>query len=200
MDGLEVRGIYPVELELRQRGRELVGRFPYGRRSTAVVSDRGARRKEYFQARAFRFAVEAPEREIHLLIGHSFDRPLAAKLAGSLRLRDTAAALTFSATLPPEGAQPSWMVDVRRAIDADLVGGISPGFRVPPPDVVPDAEGLETEPETGVGVRVIREAVLYELSLVTRPAYVESAVDLRAGFADPETPPVDIPEALWRLR
>ena len=40
-----------VGLELRQRGRRLSGRFPYG--ATATVSDRGTVRKERFAKRAF---------------------------------------------------------------------------------------------------------------------------------------------------
>ena len=57
----------------------------------------------------------------------------------------------------------------------------SPGFRVPPQSAVPNAEELIPEPgNPGVQIRVIRQAVLYELSLVTRPAYPETIVDLRA--------------------
>ena len=38
----------------------------------------------------------------------------------------------------------------------------------------------EAPPHPGVQVRVIREAVLRELSVVTAPAYPDAAVDLRA--------------------
>ena len=79
----EQRAIFEVlDLELRQRGRLLSGRFPY--RSTATVRDRGRVRKERFDPGAFAFAVEDETREIHLLAGHSYDRPLASKRAGSL--------------------------------------------------------------------------------------------------------------------
>ena len=169
--------VFPIEaLEVRQEGRTLGGRFRYG--STATMSDRGRVRKESFAARAFSFAVDDPEREIHLLRGHSFDQPLASKRAGSLRLVDTDEALEFEATLPDE--QPTFMRDTVSMIRAGLVGGISPGFRVPPRDVVPGAEALEPEPgNPDVQVRVIRAAVLFELSLVTRPAYPDTEVDLR---------------------
>ena len=47
--------------------------------------------------------------------------------------------------------------------------------------MVPDAETLEPEPgNPGVDIRVIRQAVLYELSIVTQPAYAETSVDVRA--------------------
>ena len=175
--------VFPVgALEVRQGGGgrlRIAGRFPY--RATATMSDRGPVRKERFEPRAFRFAVEDTEREVHLLRGHTFDQPLASKRAGSLELADADDALSFEATLPDLAEQPAFMSDTLKMIRAGLVGGISPGFRVPPRDVVPGAETLE--PEAGnpdVSVRVIREAVLFELSLVTRPAYPETEVDLRA--------------------
>ena len=174
--------IYPIDgLEVRADGgrMRISGRFAY--RATATMSDRGRVRKERFEPGAFRFAVEDPERDIHLLRGHSFDAPLASKRAGTLELVDADDALTFTATLPEPDEQPTFMTDTVRMIKAALVGGISPGFRVPPADVVPDAERIEPEPgNPDVGVRVIRAAVLFELSLVTRPAYPETEVDLRA--------------------
>ena len=174
--------IFPGELEIRARGgrRRLRGRFPY--RSTATIADRGAIRKERFEPRAFRFAVEADDREIHLLRGHSFDQPLASKRGGTLILDDTDDALAFEATLPDAGDMPSYMADAVRMIGAGLMVGVSPGFRVPPPEAVQDAETLEPEAgNPGVQVRVIREAVLTELSIVTRPAYPETAVATRAA-------------------
>ena len=69
----------------------------------------------------------------------------------------------------------------RLSLQGGLVGGISPGFSVPPASAVPNAEELIPEPgNPGVQIRVIRQAVLFELSLVTRPAYPETDVDLRA--------------------
>ena len=186
---LETRTIFPLEdLELRQRGggRTLSGRFPY--RSRATVRDRGRVRKEMFLQRAFAFAVEDETREIHLLSGHSFDRPLASKRRGSLRLEDRDDGLRFEADLPEEAEQPSWMRDTVLSLQGGLVGGISPGFSVPPAAAVPNAEELIPEPgNPGVQIRVIRQAVLYELSLVTRPAYEATEVDLRAQNTDPGT-------------
>ena len=52
---------------------------------------------------------------------------------------------------------------------------------MPPKDVVPDAEKFEAEPgNPKVMIRKLAKLVLYELSLVTRPAYTESAAELRA--------------------
>ena len=172
--------VYPVELEYRQRGRQLSGSFAYG--SVATLRDRGRVRKESFGPRAFRFAVRDADREIDLLAGHSFDRPLASKRGGSLLLDDSDEALEFSAELPPEREQPSWMVDTVKAVRGGLVRGVSPGFRVPPASAVPNAEELVPEPgNPGVLIRRINQAVLFELSLVTRPAYGDTEVELRTG-------------------
>ena len=178
---METRSVFQIDLELRQEGdaTTLRGRFPYG--VEATMSDRGRVRKERFHPRAFRFAIDDPDREINLLRGHSFDAPLASKRNGSLVLEDTEEGVSFVARLPAEAEQPSYMRDVVAMVRNGLVGGISPGFRVPPRSVVPGAETLEPEAgNPGVMVRVIRDAVLAELSLVTRPAYPETDVDLRS--------------------
>ena len=171
--------IYEIhDLEYRAGGRTLSGEFRYG--EMATMSDRGSVRKETVDPGAFSFAVEDRQREINLLAGHSFDQPLASKLAGSLLLDDTSRGLQFRATLPPENRQPTWMRDTVLAVNAGLIRGVSPGFKVPPADVVQDAEVLEDEPgNPGVQIRRIRAAVLFELSLVTRPAYPNTEVDIR---------------------
>ena len=169
-------------LEIRQerQGRVLEGFFPYG--ETATIRDRGLVRKESIRSQAFRFAVEDDKREIHLLSGHSFALPLAAKTLGTLILADTAARLTFRAVLPAIENMPTWMQDLLKMVDSGLVRGVSPGFRVPP---IPNAQRFLPEPgNPGVQVREIREAVLYELSLVTRPAYPSASVS--APFQLPE--------------
>ena len=173
--------VFPGELEIRQRGggRVLSGRFPY--RSMATISDRGRTRKETFSPRAFRYAVEDSQREISVLAGHDFNRPLGSKLQGSATFTDSADALTFEVVLPDEGRQPSWVRDTVLAVDAGLVRGISPGFIVPPAGVVPGAQRLIPEPgNPGVDIRVIEAAVLREMSLVTRPAYHDASAELRA--------------------
>ena len=166
------------ELEIRRSGRTrtLSGRFNYG--SMATIRDRGRVRKERFEPRAFRFAIEDGSRQIDVLVGHSFDKPLASRKAGTLDIADGDDGVTFEARLPDD--PPSWVIDAERAIAAGLMTGLSPGFTIPPASAVPDAERLEPEPgNPGVQVRVIREAVLREFSVVTAPAYADAAVDLR---------------------
>ena len=209
---MEHRAVYEGELEIRQSGRRLAGRFPYSQRSgdrQATVMDRGRVRKERIAPDAFGWQVrefeklqgelaatiesaidearvqvlrqELERRNIHVLAGHSYDRPLGDRLRGSARVSSTREAVEFEVDLPDEADQPGYMKDAIAMIRAGLIGGISPGFRVPPRAVVPDGERLE--PEIGneaVQVRVIENAVLAELSIVTRPAYSDTDVDVRA--------------------
>ncbi|RAI01020.1 hypothetical protein DLJ53_17510 [Acuticoccus sediminis] len=173
------------ELELRRdsrgTGRRLKGRFPYNR--LAVLSDGGRNggrpRKERIAPRAFSYRVERPDEEIHLLVGHSYDRPLASRNNDTLTLRDTDEALTFDANIVPEVQEAPYVQDFLAAFSAGLIRGISPGFRIPPPRTVPDAEKVEEEdPAEGTAlIRTIFEALLYELSLVTVAAYREATAE-----------------------
>ena len=187
---METRSVYPVELELRQEGERpvLTGRFTYG--AQATIASTGRVRKERFRPRAFEYAVRSPDREVNLLYGHDLNRPLARKLNGSLELEDAEDALTFRAILPPEADQPSWVSDALAAQRAGLIGGLSPGFNVPPASAVAGAEELIPEPgNPGIAIRFIRAAVLFEMSLVSRPAYPDTLVDLRAaGLYVPHEP------------
>ena len=177
------------ELELRRApggATRLRGRFPYNKR--AVLSDGGKTgrpRKEVIASRAFAYRVDDPKEDIHLLIGHSYDRPLASRGAGTLDLKDTADALLFDAVITDEMREVSWVKDALAAIGAGLILGISPGFRIPPERAVKDAETVEDEgsdPENGMHnaiIRTVHAALLYELSLVTRPAYPEAQIEAR---------------------
>ena len=129
--------------------------------------------------RAGRFAIEDDSRQIDVLSGHDFGKPLASRKAGTLDIEDGDDGVTFEARLPDD--PPFWVIDAERAIAAGLMTGLSPGFSVPPASAVLDAERLEPEPgNPGVQIGVIRAAVLREFSVVTSAAYTDAAVDLRA--------------------
>ena len=178
--------VFSGGLELRAADdgtRRLTGSFPSD--SLAVVNSggNGARpRKERFAPRAFGFAVEDLTREIHMLVGHSFDKPLASRSAGTLLLKDSDGSLDFEAILTPDILRTTWAQDFVAAFNAGLIGGISPGFRVAPPEAVAKPEETTDEdPRDGNAlIRTIFAAVLFELSMVTRPAYPATKADLRA--------------------
>lgn len=182
---LEARGWWDAGLELRQDGRELVGQFPYNK--LAVIANVGRVRKETFRRGAFRYSIEREDFDVNLLAGHSFDRPIASKLRQTLTFNDSEDALEFRALLPAEGDQPSWVLDTVKAVRSGLSVGVSPGFRVPPMSANPNAVRLI--PEVGnesVMIREIHDALVPELSIVTRAAYVESVVAVRSDDLDHE--------------
>ena len=189
--------VYGGTLEIRRGGGrgQIFGRFPYG--GTATLSDRGRTRKETIASGAFGFAIEDETREINLLVGHSFDAPLASRRAGTLEISDSPEAVEFLATLPEESRQPTWMRDAVLSIDTGLMQGLSPGFRVPPSTTVPRAQELIPEPgNPDVLIRRVNQAVLFEMSMLTRAAYEDARVELRdwqnAGLATPD-------DDLWLL-
>jgi HK97 family phage prohead protease len=148
----------------------LRGSFPYD--VTAVLGD-GL--KERFAKHAFASRVLDPQEDIHLLVGHDYAMPLASKLTGTLQLRDLPDALAFAATITPAIAETTHARDALAMVGARLVLGVSPGFRLAR---AKGSEEIATDQERAI-VRTVRNADLYELSLVTRPAYPEAQIDLR---------------------
>jgi HK97 family phage prohead protease len=170
------------ERAAKSRSRRLRGRFPYNKK--AVLSDGGRTgrpRKEQFASRAFAYNVEHKEVDIRLLVGHEFSKPLASRGAGTLDLQDGEDALTFQAIITEELQEASWVRDFFAGYAAGLILGLSPGFRIPPERVAPDAEKVEEEdPSEGMAlIRTIFQALLFELSVVTAAAYPEAEVEAR---------------------
>lgn len=195
-------------LEIRNEGGEtrLRGSFPYNKR--AVLSDGGRSgrpRKESIASRAFAYRVDKPDEDIHFLVGHDYGKPLASRSAGTLDLRDTDDALFFEARISDAMRQVSYVRDALSALSAGLIAGISPGFRLPPkrrveqPETITD-EGMD--PENGAFnaiIRTVNVALLYELSLVTRPAYDETQVEMRSWEVNvPQSATNFTPHSRWR--
>ena len=181
MDGLETRATYDLaDLEIRQGGKGISGRFLYGQMAT--IANRGRVRKERVESRGLGWVLSQDGREIQLLDGHDFDKVLARKVVGSkkpldnsLILTETDDALSFVVDALPET---SYVADLRVKVEAGLQTGISPGFIV---RGVPDAVREVPEPgNPGVSIREIHQAVLIELSVVTRPAYSATIAELRS--------------------
>ncbi|SCM69693.1 hypothetical protein KARMA_3933 [Donghicola eburneus] len=165
--GLEVRTSADGSTVLR-------GRFPYA--NPTVLSDGRERRMEVFEARAFGASV-ADGADVHLLVHHDMNKPLASRGAGSLVLEDSDDALTFEATLAPEMRSVGYVQDFLGTLASGLVGGISPGFRVP--------QGGDVVRRSGGGVmRSVRTATLIEISAVTKPAYPSAQIEARNWVPD----------------
>lgn len=158
-------GGHAGSLELRSDGgaTRLMARFPYGRETEIAAG-----RHEVIASRAFRDRIDAGE-DIHLLAGHDFNRPLASRAAGNLKLTDGDDALVIEAEI--DGGT-TWARDFLAANAAGLIRGLSPGFRVRP-----GGERIERR-ASGV-LRTIASADLFELSAVTRPAYPDAQIEAR---------------------
>ena len=179
-----------LELRADQSGRRVIsGQFPYNK--WAVLSDGGKNgrpKKERFVPGAFSFSLgNIKLSPIYLLFGHSYDKPLASTAAETLLFKDSAEALVFDAIIVPEIERISWVQDLFGLILAGLSIGLSPGFRIPPERAVPadQSEKIEQEPYDpsrgmfGAILRTLIDVLLFELSIVTRPAYGEAQVQLR---------------------
>lgn len=196
--------VFSGRLELRDAGdgsRRLTGAFPYNSRAVIHSGGNGQRpRKEVFAPGSLSFAIEDPDRDIHLLVGHDFNRPLASRKARTFLLNDTDDALTFEAIITQEIQASTWWTDFLAAFLSGLIGGISPGFSVAPRERVRVPEKTEDEnpAEGNALIRTIFAAILFELSLVTRPAYPNTELDLRqtdAGLWIPQRKPA---QYRWR--
>ena len=158
--------------EIRQDGDGLAGRFVYDvdtiTSDRAEVRQRAGVRKSRIRPGAFRFALEDETREIQLLMGADFDRPLASKLAGSLDLEDGPEALTFRAERLPDT---SYVRDFRAQLATGAAQfGVRPLYRIPPAETVADAVSIVPEAgNPGVNIEVVNEAVLTGLAVVSRP-------------------------------
>lgn len=160
---------YAGGLEIRADGQAAVlsGRFPYNAETELA---RG--RFEVFASRALR-----AQSDVHLLAGHDYAKPLASTRSGSLTLTDGDDALMFEARIAPDVASTSHGRDTLALVRAGLSAGLSPGFRV-----APDGEAVERRSD-GLH-RTVRSAELFELSIVTRPAYTTAQVEARSWRAD----------------
>lgn len=195
-------------LEVRRQSdgsTRLSGRFPYGVPATLSDGGRnGAPRKEVMAPRAFEYRINTPSdhggpKEIHLLSGHDYGKPLASVRSGTLSLKDSAEALTFNAIITREIAETSHGRDALALLNAGLSVGVSPGFRLAPARAVSKAEEITQEPDDGTLdeqgqprrgaiIRTVLAALLYELSIVTRPSYPQAEVEARCWMPTQQLP------------
>ena len=205
-------GLFSGTLEIRQDGGRGILRGSMAYNQTATVSNRGRVRKERLGPDAMGWQIrefaklqgemqtmlsgtvdiarklileqELERRNVHVLAGHSFDRPMGDLKHGTARVTSTNESLDFEVDLPDELDMPTYMADVVKEVRTQRAGGISPGFYMPPKDVVAGAEELIPEVNNpGVMIRFIHTAIMPELSIVTRPVY-PSTVDIRADAVD----------------
>ena len=105
------------------------------------MSDRGRVRKESFNSRAFAFSIEDEQtRRLDILVGHDFGKPVASRQSGTLAITDSDDAVNFVATLPKSRADVGCRYG-KKSIEAGIMTGLSPGFRIPPTCGCPERGG-----------------------------------------------------------
>ena len=151
--------------EVRQSGRGLGGRFSYN--VPTVLRNRGRKRKQTVRPGAFAFAIEDQSREINLILGRDYDKPLASKQAGTLNLIDTPEGLEFAVDELPDT---SYVRDFRAGLSSGaFVAGVAALFTIPPLAVVPGATEIISDVDNpDVDIEVVNEAVLTALAVTTR--------------------------------
>ncbi len=205
--GLVDRPAYQDSLvEIRQDGLGLSGAFLYDQET--IISDRyipdahsGAgtgfseslgvlspetreirqgTRKRRVSPGAFKFALEDTTREISLILG-GYDKPLASRLAGTLKLEDTATALRFETDRLPST---SYVSDFRELLSSRAIKpGVEPRFTIPPAETVPNATEIIPEPgNPEVGIEVVKQAVLTALNIRFRPPRGNAGIVERRGL------------------
>ena len=156
----------PVEIRQQPFG----ATFAYN--TPEVVSNAGRRRKELVRPGAFDFTLQDPTREVLLTLGERADRPLASRLAGSLRLIDGPDGLKFETDQLPNT---SYANDFQELLNAGtLAYGIRALYRKPPPEAVApedaeeEIEDTADDAEPGVTIGAINQAILTGLAIIPR--------------------------------
>ena len=138
-------------------------------RNSKPLTERGVTFVERIKAGAFRRAIERAK-DIRIWLNHKEDRDLGGIADGNLQLEEDAIGLKARAVI----TDPEVIEDARRG---NLVGW-SFGFK----DIDNGVSQLRDE-ETGLPLRLVRDMILSEVSLLNRqrsPAYVGTLVNVRA--------------------
>lgn len=149
-----------ISAEFRALGRKIVGLIPYNSES----EDLGGY-TEIIEPGAFRRTLESGARVL-CLWGHNDTQPLGSTQSGTMMLTDTARGLEFAID-PPRN---SWGSDALESVRRGDTTGASFGFRV---------KKDEWTTKNNKQFRYLQDVELFEVSLVSFPAYPATHVFVR---------------------
>ena len=150
-----------IERRAGEQGRRLVGYAAVFNTPTTI----GGRFVERIAAGAFKRAVA--EDDVRALIDHDPARVLGRSTSGTLRLAEDATGLRVEIDPPDTSAAR----DLLALIERGDVTGMSFGFQ---------ARGEDWDHRANPPVRTVTDAKLFDVSVVTYPAYPEAGVALRS--------------------
>lgn len=124
---------------------------------------------ETIQPGAFSASLAGP-RDVRLLVSHDPDKLLARRSNKTLRVWEDDKGLRFEGTVPPT----TYGRDLLELMKRGTISQMSFGFSVP------NVEGAQTiERKDGKLHRTIRAAELFEISVVSQPAYDSTSASIR---------------------
>jgi HK97 family phage prohead protease len=191
VDPIEIRRALPVDtlgrehkwfrtevraLSAAEDGRPRMGGTAavFSTRAKVRINVRGQEMTVLEQLAPTAFANTLQRQDIMLLWQHQPEVPLARTGAGNLELRTSDNGLEWLATPPDTTAAR----DARALVESGVVDRMSFGFTVPA-----GGDTLTWDEEAGMHVRTIHDLRLWEVSLVTWPAYDGTSASLRARHA-----------------
>lgn len=125
---------------------------------------------------AFQSAVDGKD-DVRFLINHDPSLLLARSTSGTLRFADDEIGLGVEADLP----KTTYAADLAESMSRGDMDQMSFGFRVPPGGDDWAEEEVETEEGTvRITVRTLNEVELFDVSVVTFPAYLATDAELQA--------------------
>ena len=149
-----------ISTEFRAIGRKIVGMIPYN----SLSEDLGGFR-EIISPGAFRRTLEAKSKVLAFW-DHNTGMPLGSTEAGTMKLVDSLQGLHFEIDAP----RSSWGEDSLESVRRGDITGCSFGF-----NVIKD----DWETESDQRIRHLREVELFEISVVSFPAYPGTKVNVR---------------------
>lgn len=152
--------------------------------SRPLPDGRGGKFVERIMRGAFRRALAAPGLDVVLLVNHSHDQILARTSNGTLRMVETPKGLAIEADVAPT----SWAADLRILLERGDMSAMSFGF-----DVAKDR--WYQSPDGTVRRDISDVATLWDVSVVSMPAYPDTDVALRAADVEPATVSPNITES-----
>ena len=160
------RRVVPLEnAEIRTDGDSL-GFTGYAAVFNSLSEDLGGFREQIAPG-AFKRTLSPPHADVRALINHDPNLVLGRNKAGTLRMEEDSRGLRVDVDLPDT----SYARDLRTLLERGDVSQMSFGF-----EKVRDAWDDGTEPPT----RTLEEVRLFDVSVVTFPAYPETSAEARA--------------------
>lgn len=174
-DNLERRVVSVQRCELRDADADGKPRIFHGEAAVfGVLSEDLGGFKERIAAACFDASLASPSSDVRFLLNHNPTLILGRTKAGTVDLAVDATSLKVKGPLP----NTSYARDLQVSMDRGDVDAMSYGF------VAIDEAWTDIDEESGLPIRDLLVADLYDVSVVTFPAYPQTSAEVRAKAAE----------------